>query len=100
MQMDSITENFEPLADTELAMDAGIVLASYAAPSLYAPFVESAVGMNIPNELYGVAHIVGAEMGAGDSKRPIQIGGMVYTIDQLAHRFQVRQRLQNAAGGN
>ncbi|WP_255198013.1 hypothetical protein [Halorarius litoreus] len=98
--MDSITENFEPLADTGLAMDAGIVLASYAAPSLYGPTVESMVGMDIPNELYGAAHIVGAEMWAGGSKRAIQIGGMVYTIDQLAHRFQVRQRLQNAAGGN
>lgn len=98
--MDSITENFEPLADTELAMDAGIVLASYAAPSLYGPTVESMVGMDIPNELYGAAQIVGAEMWAGGSTRAIQLGGAVYTIDQLAHRFGVRDRIAGMTGGN
>lgn len=99
--MDSITENFEPLADTDLAFDAGVVLASYAGPSLYRPMVESATGFDLPNEVYGVGQIVGAEMLLdGDAKRPVQIGSAVYTIDQLAHRFNVRQRLQHAAGGN
>lgn len=98
--MQQLTSYFEPLADGELAVDSGIVLASYLAPSLYGPTVESMIGMNVPNEAYGVAHIVGAEAVGGDFKRPIQIGGAVYTLDQLATRFGVREAVRNAAGAN
>lgn len=98
--MQQLTSYFEPLADGELVVDSGIVLASFIAPSLYGPAVESAVGMDIPNEAYGVAHIVGAEAVGGDVKRPIQIGGAVYTLDQLAARFGVREAVRNAAGAN
>lgn len=98
--MAELTGYFEPLADEDLAVEAGVVLASYAAPSLYAPTVESAVGMNVPNEAYGVGQIVAAEAALGDMKRPVQIGGAVYTLDQLAHRFGVRQAIANATGGN
>lgn len=93
--MQQLTSYFEPLADVELVVDSGIVLASFLAPNVYGPTVESMIGFDVPNAAYGVFHIVAAEALGGDFKRPVQIGGAVYTIDQLARDAGVRETVLN-----
>jgi len=95
----AMMDYFETMTDTSFLTDGGIILTAYAAPGIVGPMLNGAMPMDrdVPNELYGVAEVVGAEAAlSGSNKVLVQYGGIVYTMDQLAHRFNVRDRIPGA----
>jgi hypothetical protein len=99
----AMQDYFETLTDTAFLMDGGIILGAYAAPGVVGPMLDGAIPMerDVPNELYGVAEVVGAEAAlSGSNKTLVQYGGVIYTMDQLAERFNVRENIPGMEGGN
>jgi hypothetical protein len=92
--MEDLTDNFEKLTDQEFVMEAGVVFATFAGLEMTAPMLDGVLPVDVPNEAYGAGAVVAAEMGDIPYKRSVQLGGGVYTVDQLASRFNVRSRFQ------
>lgn len=96
----AVSNYFDTLTDTEFVMDAGIVLAAFMAPGLIGPTAAGLLPVDVPNEAYGVAEVVGAEaVLSGSNKVLVQYGGMVYTLDQIANRFGVQEQVAGIIGG-
>lgn len=93
-------EYFQTVTDTDFAVDAATVLASYMAPSLYGPVIDSFAPVDVPDEAYGIAQVVAAEAFlSGGTKTLVQYGGAIYTLDTAAERFGVKQSIEGIAGG-
>jgi hypothetical protein len=94
--MADLAQNFAALTDSEMIVTVVTVFAAFVAPLLYGSALEGIVNRDLPNELFGIAQIVAAEMAAGDYKRDVQIGSGLYTVDQLAARFGVQDKIRGA----
>ncbi len=87
---------FDALADDDTWMDAAEVAAGYLGPGMVANVAEGSTPFDIPNEAYGLAGIAaGEKMG----RRMVSVGSGVYTIDALAQRFGLKNRV-TSFGGN
>lgn len=94
------TDYFQTVADVDFATDAGIVLVGYMVPGLAAAAADGSLPVDVPDEAFGIAEIVGAEAVLdGDTKTLVQYGGGVYTLDALLTRFGVREAVEEMAGG-
>lgn len=95
--MANLTSNFDDLADMELWLDAGVLFVAFLAPTLLKNTIEGRVGVDAPDEVYGILVIILAEWGLDDYKRPAEFGGALYTVDALATRLGVKSEMQNLA---
>lgn len=88
---------FDALADDDFWMDAAMIFVGFLAPNVAANVIEGRLGQDLPNELYGVGTAAAAEMFT--DQRMVSVGAGLYTVDALAQRFNVKQRV-TALGGN
>lgn len=82
---------FEAIADDDFWMTAVMVFVGFLVPNIVANVLEGGLSIDLPNELYGVATVAGAEMFT--DQRMVSVGGGLYTVDALAQRFNVKQRV-------
>lgn len=87
---------FDELMDSDVWVSAASVFAGYLAPNIVANVVEGRGGVDLPNELYGVATALGAE--AFTDQRMVTVGAGVYTTDQLAQRLGVKNTVTRLGG--
>ena len=88
---------FDTLADDEFWMDAVMLFIGFVLPIALANVLEGMAGVDLPNEVYGVGVAGGAAV-IGDY-RMVSAGGGLYTVDALARRGGVRQRVTDFTSG-
>lgn len=95
--MPSTEQAFDTLADTDLWAEAAAVGAGFLAPTLVRNVAEPNTGMDIPDEVYGLAVVVGGQYSPmyGDM---ITLGGAVYTTDKLLERLDMKQSIPGTGG--
>lgn len=81
-----LSDSFDAVTDTDRWLTAAVVFVSFLGLTVIKAFLEDHMNIYLPDEVYSVAVIIVAEFVAGDYKRNIQIGGGLYTVDQLAER--------------
>jgi hypothetical protein len=86
---------FDTLADDEFWMDAAMVFIGFIFPIVLANVIEGMADMDLPNELYGIGVAGAASVG---DYRMVSVGGGLYTVDALAQRGEVKQRVSNLSG--
>jgi len=86
--MDSLDE----LADPEFWTKAGAVFAGFMAPTVVRNIAEPHSPWDVPDELYGVGVIVGAQY-SPEYKRHLMLGGGLYSVDKLAERLNLKQHI-------
>ena len=93
----AISDSFDAVTDTDHWFTAVVVFVGFIAPVVFKAFLEDRLSIDLPDEVYGVVVVVAAEFGPSDYRRNLQIGGGLYTVDQLAERFGLKERVP---GGN
>ncbi|WP_435318476.1 hypothetical protein [Haloarchaeobius sp. TZWSO28] len=81
---------FDALADDDTWMDAAEVAAGYVGPMALANVAEGVTPWDIPNEAYGLAGIFAGEK---MDRRMVSVGSSVYTLDVLAQRFGLKNKV-------
>jgi len=95
--MADVADNFDQLADMDFWYDSSVLFAGFLAPTLIKNTLEGRLNKDLPDEAYGAAVVVIAEIVLDEYKRMAQLGGGLYVVDALATRFNVKSRIQNAA---
>lgn len=93
----NISDSYEQLASTDMWEDVIYVFVGFFAPVLFGRLVEGVGSFDVYDELYGLAVIVAAEFLMEDNddlRRQVQLGGGLFTVDQAAERYNVKQRIQ------
>jgi len=94
-----IDKTLSMLTDTDYYQDVGFVAGGWAFAVVLANVVERFGGMDLPNELYGVASVAGATYFLrGSDRKMMAAGGGIYVADQLAQRFGVKQSITQLGG--
>jgi len=94
-----IDKTLDMLTDADFAMDIGFVVGGWVFAVVSANVVERFAGMDLPNELYGVASVAGASyVLSGYERKMMATGGGIYVADQLAQRFGLKQSVTNLGG--
>jgi len=86
---------FDALADDDTWMDAAEVAAGYAGPMVGANVLEGSMPFDAPNEAYGLAGVAAGEY-AG--RRMVSVGSGLYTLDALARRAGLKQKVTRMGG--
>lgn len=91
-----LDESFQALTDTEMWMDALVVLVGYLVPAVLKMLIDSRY--DLPDEVYGLGTIAGAQVAAPDGyKRTAQIGAGMHVVVSAGNRSeQVSQWLPNS----
>ncbi|SEW10201.1 hypothetical protein [Halobacterium jilantaiense] len=89
--MDALDE----LADPEFWMQAGAVFTGFMGPTVAKNLIEPNTSYDIPDEAYGALVVAGAQYSPA-YKRELMLGGGLYTVDQLAVRYNLKQHIQEA----
>ncbi len=93
-------DNFEKLADGEMWVNFIVLAAAYVATRGIETFAEGLTDYNIPNEVYGVLIILGANGYLDGRYREYGMaGGGVYVLDEVGKRFEIKQELEERFGG-
>lgn len=92
MATNQATDALDELADPEFWSQAGAVFGGFLAPTVVRNFAEGSLPYDIPDELYGVAVIVGAQYSPA-YKQQLMLGGGLYSVDKLAERFGLKQSI-------
>ncbi len=87
----------DALTESDTWVDAGYVAGGYLVPAVGGSLLEGTMGVDLPNELYGVAGIAGSEMVVGE--RMMTVGSGLYTVDALAQRFGLKNSVTSLGGG-
>lgn len=87
---------FETLASAEFAVDVAVIFATFLGAHIVAPTVNGYLPVDVPNEVHGLVIVVLAEALGGDYKRPLQLGGGLYTADEAAGRVELQSRIEGA----
>lgn len=94
---------FKQLSSPTFARDVAIIVAAAMGAALIETVGESIAPYDLPSEAYGIILIVVMEVDAvpvsGKQKRMAQLGAGVHTIDNLAARFGVQARVNQAIEG-
>lgn len=90
--MDDLTDSFETLMDTDLWVDAVVILAAFLAPTVLRNVLAGRLPFEMPGEGYGIIVIVGAQY-LPDYQAAATTGGAVYTVDQAVGRTDLKQRV-------
>jgi hypothetical protein len=95
-----LTDSFDTLADTETWEHVVVLGAGYMGGTLLKNTVEGRMGVDVPDEAYGVAIAVGSGYFLdGDYAKFATLGGALYTGDALATRAGIKSKMQDATGG-
>lgn len=92
----SIDEAFGNLADADVWEQAAAVTGGYLAPTLVRNVTEGQTSMDVPDEAYGAAVMMGSRYSPVYSGE-IAVGGGLYAIDKALERFGLKQTV---TGGN
>lgn len=96
-----ISKTIDTLTDTDFAMNVGYVAGGWAFAVVLGNVLESMVGIDLPNELYGVVSIAGATyVLTGTDRKYASVGGGIYIADSVAQRLGVKQSVTQLGGGN
>ncbi|WP_144901355.1 hypothetical protein [Halobellus captivus] len=93
--MAELSNATEAVTDTDLWMEAGMVLAGLAGSVVLKNGIDSR--FDLPDELYGVVVAAGA---AAMGYTKVSIGGMGYTGIKAAERVGFKSTVENAGSGN
>lgn len=90
----ALSTAFDTATDTEQWLTAVVVFVGFMAPLVVRSVLEDLTGsIDLPDEVYGVLVIIVAEFTLDEHKRHIQIGGGLYTVNQIAERFGAHEKL-------
>ncbi|MFB6087851.1 MAG: hypothetical protein ABEJ85_04960 [Haloarculaceae archaeon] len=92
---DNAMDALDELADPEFWTQAGAVFAGFVGPTVAKNLIEPNTDYDIPDELYGVLVVAGAQY-APAYERELMLGGGLYTVDQLAIRYGLKQTIEEA----
>jgi hypothetical protein len=95
MPMD-YSDAIESITDDDTWMDAGFVAGGYLVPAIGGSALEGMVGVDLPDELYGIGGMAASEMVVGE--RMATVGSGLYVVDSLAQRLGVKDSVSNLGG--
>ena len=90
--MDELTDSFEMLMDTDLWLQAVVILAAFLAPTVLRNVLEGRLPFDVPDEGYGIGVIVGAQY-LPAYRAETTTGGAVYVVDKAAERADLKQQV-------
>lgn len=97
----SATKELERLMDLDMWEEVAFVFGGYLAPTLVQAILEGRDLIELPNEVYGLATIVGAGFAPGldrSHRAAASVGGGVYVTDTVVNgRIGAKQRLLEMA---
>lgn len=97
----AISQTISMLTSTDFATNVGFVAGGWAFAVVLGNVVERFAGMDLPNELYGVASIgASTYFLSGNDRKYAAAGGGIYVADQLAQRFGVKQSVTQLGADN
>lgn len=88
----NLSDSFDVLADADEWERAAGVFAGYLAPTVVRNLAEPNTPFDLPDEVYGVATMVGGQY-LPMYQNEVSLGGAVYTVDKLAERAELKQRV-------
>lgn len=96
----NLSNQYETLANGELWINFLVLAAAYVVTRGVETFAEGMTDFDIPNELYGVITILGANGWlAGDYRQYAMAGGGIYVLDEVGKRFEIKDELEERFGG-
>lgn len=97
--MPEFEQAFEELSDTDTWYNVALTAGGYMGSELVKNTIEGRVGVEVPDEAYGVVVIaVGAAMLDGQESRQVIVGGGLNTISALAQRLGVVEEFSGGFG--
>jgi hypothetical protein len=98
--MDGLNDAVDGLMDDEMWVEAAAIGGGFLGSSLAQSTIEGSLPFDVPNEAYGVA-VAGGFLIAGDTvpyHKQMAMGGGLYTLDSLAQRADIKQRVTDLGG--
>lgn len=96
----NLNSSYETLADTETWMHVSVLAGGYIAGTFIKNTVEGRLSIDVPDEAYGIAIVVGATYALdGDVQKFAAMGGGLHTLDALATRLGIKSQVQDLANG-
>ncbi|MFC7140029.1 hypothetical protein ACFQMA_09305 [Halosimplex aquaticum] len=91
---------FDVLADSDTWMKIGVAAGAFAGATVGRNVIEQRFGYTqVPDEAYGLGTVAGSAMFLdGDMSKFAIVGGGLHTVEALARRFNIKQRVENAGG--
>jgi hypothetical protein len=80
----TLNEAFDTLADGETWESAAAVMAGFLAPTVARNLFEPNVGVDLPDEVYGLLVVVGGQYSPMYGSH-VSLGGAVYSVETLQH---------------
>ncbi|GAB3318478.1 hypothetical protein EI982_06910 [Haloplanus rallus] len=96
--MGELADSFDTLADSDMWTDIGILFGSFLAGTVVRNLIEPHSPWDLPDEVYGVAIVLGAGY-LPEGTNIARMGGGLYTVDKLAERLDLKQRVTSVGDG-
>lgn len=93
----NLTDSFDVLMDADEWERAGAVFGGFLAPTVVRNLAEPHTPFDAPDEVYGLATMVGSRY-LPMYQNEVALGGAVYTVDKLASRADLKQRVTQIGG--
>ena len=98
--MQDLNESFGEIVDPEMWTDVAALGAGFMGASVAQSVIDGVSPVDVPNEAYGVGVAYAGVTLDMDYSNKIAMGGGLYTIDALAQRAGVKNRVNSAVEGN
>jgi hypothetical protein len=93
-----LDESFDLLTDADMWTDVAAIGAGYMGASVAQTVVDERIGFDLPNEVYGAAVAGVGYAYAPQYSAEIASGGALYTVDSLAQRAGLKNKVSNVGG--
>lgn len=93
--MQELDESFDLLTDAEMWTDVAAIGAGYMGASVAQTVIDGASSFDIPNEAYGAGVAAAGYAFAPTYEKQIASGGALYTVDAMAQRFGLKNRVSS-----
>lgn len=90
--MANLTNSFDVLLEEDTWMEAAAIFAGFLFPTVVRNVLEPNTPFDAPDEVYGLAVMVGGQY-APMYQTQITTGGGLYTVDKVAQRAGIKQRV-------
>ncbi len=87
---DEAMDALDELADPEFWGQAGAAFAGFLGPTVAKNLIEPNTSYDIPDEVYGMLVVAGAQF-APAYQNELMLGGGLYAVDQFAERFDLKE---------
>lgn len=94
------TEAFDDLVDADLWVDVAALGAGYMASSISQTVIDGISPFDVPNEAYGAGVAYVGYTVDFEYSTEMAHGGALYTVDSLAQRANLKNRVTSFAEGN